>query len=60
MSTNIHAAALASQWFGTDFNPSQAGFAQELAAASGAGAQQACQALAARNGVNVEIGGIVV
>jgi hypothetical protein len=25
--------------FGTDFNPSQAGFAQELAAASGAGAQ---------------------
>ncbi len=39
MSANIHAAALASQWFGTDFNPSQAGFAQEVAAASGAGAQ---------------------
>jgi hypothetical protein len=39
MSTNIHSAALASRWFGTDFNPSQAGFAQELASASGAGAQ---------------------
>jgi len=46
MSINIHAAALASQWFGTDFNPSQAGFAQELAAASGAGAQLFDQAFA--------------
>jgi len=46
MSANIHAAALASQWFGTDFNPSQAGFAQELAAASGAGAQLFNQAFA--------------
>jgi SAM-dependent methyltransferase len=46
MSANIHAAALASQWFGTDFNPSQAGFAQELAAASGAGAQLFDQAFA--------------
>ena len=46
MSANIHAAALASQWFGTDFNPSQAGFAQELAATSGAGAQLFDQAFA--------------
>lgn len=27
------------RWYGTDFNPTQAGFAQELATASGAGAQ---------------------
>ena len=39
MSTNIHAAASVTQWHGTDFNPSQAGFAQELARATGAGAQ---------------------
>ena len=38
MSTNIHAAASVTQWHGTDFNPSQAGFAQELAAASDSGA----------------------
>lgn len=38
MSANIHAAASITQWHGTDFNPSQAGFAQELAAASGSGA----------------------
>ena len=36
LSTNLHAAASVTQWFGTDFNPSQAAFAQELAAASGA------------------------
>jgi SAM-dependent methyltransferase len=36
VSTNIHAAATASQWWGTDFNPAQAGFARELAQASGA------------------------
>jgi SAM-dependent methyltransferase len=46
VSINVHAAALASQWFGTDFNPSQARFAQELAAASGAGAQLFDQAFA--------------
>ncbi len=46
MSANIHATASASQWYGTDFNPSQAGFAQELAAASGAGAQLFDQAFA--------------
>lgn len=39
VSINIHAAASATQWYGTDFNPAQASFAQELAAASGCGAQ---------------------
>ncbi|WP_090129553.1 class I SAM-dependent methyltransferase [Limnohabitans sp. Rim11] len=39
MSANIHAAASVAQWHGTDFNPSQAGFAQELAVASGTGAK---------------------
>jgi SAM-dependent methyltransferase len=39
MSVNFHAAASTTSWFATDFNPVQAGFAQELAAASGAGAQ---------------------
>lgn len=37
MSANIHAAASVIKWFGTDFNPSQAGFAQELAAVSESG-----------------------
>jgi len=36
LSTNIHAAATGATWYGTDFNPAQAAFAQELAAASGA------------------------
>lgn len=31
VSVNIHAAGSATQWYGTDFNPSQAGFAQRLA-----------------------------
>ncbi|HRF12708.1 MAG: methyltransferase regulatory domain-containing protein [Candidatus Accumulibacter phosphatis] len=39
MSANLHAAASLTQWYGTDFNPSQAGFAQALAAASGSGAK---------------------
>ena len=39
VSVNIHAAATDVDWWGTDFNPAQASFAQELAAASGAGAQ---------------------
>lgn len=39
LSANLHAAASVVQWYGTDFNPSQAGFARELATASGAGAQ---------------------
>ncbi len=36
LSTNIHAAASSSTWYANDFNPAQAGFAQEVAAASGA------------------------
>lgn len=39
LSANLHAAASVVQWHGTDFNPSQAGFAQELAAVSGSGAR---------------------
>lgn len=39
LSTNLHAAASIIQWSGTDFNPAQAGFAQELAAAAGADAK---------------------
>ena len=46
ISANIHAAASVTQWVGTDFNPVQAGFAQELARASGAGAQFFDQAFA--------------
>jgi SAM-dependent methyltransferase len=46
LSANIHAAASVTQWCGTDFNPSQAGFAQELAAASGANAQLLDEAFA--------------
>lgn len=39
LSTNMHAAASMCTWHGTDFNPSQASFAQELAAISGANAK---------------------
>lgn len=39
MSTNIHAAASVTQWSGTDFNPSHAAFAQELAVTTGASAK---------------------
>jgi SAM-dependent methyltransferase len=39
MAANLHAAASLTSWHGTDFNPSQAAFAQELASVSGAGAQ---------------------
>ncbi len=39
VSANAHAAASVVQWCGTDFNPSQAGFAQELAQATGVGAR---------------------
>jgi hypothetical protein len=38
VSINMHAAASSTGWSGTDFNPSQAGFAQELARISGANA----------------------
>lgn len=39
MSLNLHAAASTVEWYGTDFNPAQASFAQELATASGAPGQ---------------------
>jgi len=39
LSTNIHAAASGTEWWGTDFNPAQAGFAQSLAHISKASAQ---------------------
>ena len=39
LTINMHAAAGVAQWHGTDFSPAQAGFAQELAAAAGAGAR---------------------
>lgn len=38
ISINLHAATSATQWYGTDFNPAQAGFAQELAQVSGSNA----------------------
>lgn len=38
MSVNMHAAGSGTTWYGTDFNPSQAAFAQELANTSGANA----------------------
>ena len=46
MSTNIHAAASNSIWYANDFNPEQAGFAQELVAASGADAHLKDEAFA--------------
>ena len=46
MSANIHAAASGSTWYATDFNPAQAGFAQSLAAASGANAHLTDEAFA--------------
>ncbi|MBK7000903.1 MAG: class I SAM-dependent methyltransferase [Rhodoferax sp.] len=39
MSANMHAAASSTRWYGTDFNPSQAAFAQELTQVSGSGAR---------------------
>lgn len=46
VSTNLHAAASVTQWSGTDFNPAQAGFAQELASVSGNEAKLYDQAFA--------------
>ena len=37
LSINVHAAASDTQWYGTDFNPSQASFSQEMARATGGG-----------------------
>lgn len=39
VSTNLHAAASATQWFGTDFNAAQTGLARLLASSSGADAR---------------------
>lgn len=39
MSANLHAAASVVRWSGTDFNPAQAGFAQEMASIADSGAQ---------------------
>ena len=39
LSVNVHAAASGVQWSGTDFNPSQAAFAQELARDAESGAR---------------------
>jgi SAM-dependent methyltransferase len=39
MSTNLQAAASVSKWYGTDFDPAQAGCAQEIATLSGNNAQ---------------------
>jgi SAM-dependent methyltransferase len=46
MSTNIHAAASCSTWHANDFNPSQAAFAQSMAAASGSNAYLTDEAFA--------------
>ncbi len=46
LSVNVHAAASGSTWYGTDFNPSQAAFAQSLTAASGADAHLTDEAFA--------------
>ena len=46
VSVNVHAAASPVEWWGTDFNPSQAAFAQELAQASGAKAHLTDEAFA--------------
>ena len=39
VSVNMHATASSTSWCATDFNPSQTAFAQDLANASGVGAQ---------------------
>jgi len=39
LSANLHAAASQVEWFGTDFNPAQAAFAQELSRIADCGAQ---------------------
>jgi hypothetical protein len=46
LSANLHAAASLVQWWGTDFNPSQAAFAGEAAAVAGSGAHLSDEAFA--------------
>ncbi len=43
VSVNLHAAASSVRWYGTDFNPAHAGFAQSLAGIAGSGAELADQ-----------------
>ena len=38
MSVNVHAAGSGTRWYGTDFNPSHAAFARDLAASAGSSA----------------------
>lgn len=46
VSVNIHAAAAGAVWHGTDFNPTQTAFAQDMARASGVAAHLRDQAFA--------------
>lgn len=46
LSVNIHAAASNTRWYGTDFSPSQAGFAQQMAQSANSQAQLADQSFA--------------
>lgn len=39
LSVNLHAAASPTKWYGTDFNPAQASFAEDLTKSSGSGAK---------------------
>jgi SAM-dependent methyltransferase len=39
ISANLHAAASGARWYGTDFNPAHAAFAQSLATIAGSGAE---------------------
>lgn len=39
VSANYHAAAMKAKWYGTDFNPAQAGLACDMSLASGSGAE---------------------
>src|SRR5690242_15785417 len=46
LTVNVHAAASSIEWWGTDFNPSQAGFARQIAMRSDSGAKIFDQAFA--------------
>jgi SAM-dependent methyltransferase len=46
VSVNLHAAASPARWYGTDFNPAHAGFAQSLVRVAGSGTELADQSFA--------------
>lgn len=46
VSVNVHAAASGTQWYGTDFNPTQAAYAQQLASTYSEGARLCEQSFA--------------